>query len=285
MYWIIPELYGHCMPTALVSFLVTCGLYYIGIASFFIAGAWGCIAYSCDFWAQFFQALFHFMVAGGGFEGGSAFYAFEGLALEKLAGLGPTLSSEGARVFPYLQGLLSSFANIGWFLVYLCQRLISFACTDDIVMFSGICLVLDFLLEVLTFTLETAYTMTGFFVYHWALPFVFPYLSTEAFVDLVIFVDGAGMFYLELLFSLWVVYADYLFHWIIFLVDQYFVSFESVFFSLREFWPNSAGSRSFTLFYGWLIVICLVNRSMRNTIFGKPPSVPLVPRHVMDLYQ
>lgn len=60
-------------------------------------------------------------------------------------------------------------------------------------------------------------------------------------------VDTVIMFYVEMFITLSLVYLEYFFNFVIVLVDQYFMSFESVFFSLREFWPNSAGSRSFVL--------------------------------------
>lgn len=34
-----------------------------------------------------------------------------------------------------------------------------------------------------------------------------------------------------------------------------------------------------------MVLLSLINRQVRSTIFGKLPRVPLVPRHMMDLYQ
>jgi len=107
----------------------------------------------------------------------------------------------------------------------------------------------------------------------------------ERFILLVTLVDCTVFFYLDVFFSVFVLYADYAFQVLVFVIDQYFVSFESVFFSLREFWPNSAGSRSFVIFYGWLIFICLLNKKFRSGLLGKPPTVPLIPGRLMDLYQ
>jgi len=68
-----------------------------------------------------------------------------------------------SSLFPYLPSPNVSLGDVSRFIVYLFQRLICFACTDDIIMFSGICFVLDHLLDVLVFILETLSSLVVMF--------------------------------------------------------------------------------------------------------------------------
>ena len=97
--------------------------------------------------------------------------------------------------------------------------------------------------------------------------------------------DSAVFFHCDLVFAIIVRSVDILFQVVLFCVDQYLLTFESVFFSLREFWPNSEGTRTFVLYYGWLLFVLLVCKKFRDVIFGKPPTVPLVPSYLMDKYR
>lgn len=172
-----------------------------------------------------------------------------------------------------------------WVFFYGVQRLIGFVCTDDIIFFTWICLFLQYLQDIVFFLGELIYAVFVYFFYDLVLPVVCVYIGSGSYLLLVMAVDSAIMFYVEMFIMVSLVYLEYFFNLVIILVDQYLCSFDSVFFSLREFWPNSAGSRSFVLWYGWLIFLCLANRSVRDTVFGKPPVVPLIPRHMMDLYK
>lgn len=79
-------------------------------------------------------------------------------------------------------------------------------------MFSSICFLLDYVLEVLIFAFEVCFSLISFFVYEGVLPSVSGYISREYYLGLVVLVDGVVFFYLEMLFTIIVVYVEYGFY-------------------------------------------------------------------------
>lgn len=62
-------------------------------------------------------------------------------------------------------------------------------------MFSGICMILDHLANILLFAMEIGYSVVEFTVYGEILPTVISYLSQELSIKLIVLVDGTFFFY------------------------------------------------------------------------------------------
>lgn len=268
------------------------------IWSFILTSISGYLSSSMDVWLHFAYSFMHYCEVHNVFMSGNVpyypSYDYKGGSLVVLdfGNVGTTFSElyryvvvKISVVFPYLPSPMVSVSDACSFVVYLFQRLVCFACTDDIIVFSGICLILDHMYNVLVFFSEILYGLYNLFWSEIALPIIRRcYSNEEDFILFVTFIGSLEFFYVDLSLTVIIGCFDFLFLLVDFVMEEYLSSFDSVFLSLREFWPNSAGSRTFVLFYGWLIFILLLNKKFRSTAFGKPPTTPIVPGHKMDLY-
>lgn len=131
-------------------------------------------------------AFLHYMAIGDLFVGSkpvSLNYLYSGGKESFFGGLSGDLSigllgfcaKMGESFFTYF-GFLRDFSNspgeLVWVLLYAVQRLIGFVCTDDIVFFTWVCLILQYFQDILFFLGELLYTLIGYFLYDYILPVI-----------------------------------------------------------------------------------------------------------------